>query len=221
MNRKIDIFGIGITVLTAKDTMKTAMQYLESETVHAVEIMTLELLMQEKEDEIWREQIQQMDLVLPGEKALFATTELSDRMILKDLENRTFLRMFFRYLKKNKKTIYLLAEGEEELEKMKNFLKGYSHSLVIAGQAVLSPENGSEETVINEINGVEPDCILSGLSSPYGEQFIVRSKALLNARLWIGGILSLARLAEKKPIGKLGAFIRKKIFCYQIEKQKH
>jgi len=125
MNRKIDIFGIGITVLTAKDTMKTAMQYLESETVHAVEIMTLELLMQEKEDEIWREQIQQMDLVLPGEKALFATTELSDRMILKDLENRTFLRMFFRYLKKNKKTIYLLAEGEEELEKMKNFLKGY------------------------------------------------------------------------------------------------
>ena len=90
MNRKIDIFGIGITVLTAKDTMKTAMQYLESETVHAVEIMTLELLMQEKEDEIWREQIQQMDLVLPGEKALFATTELSDRMILKDLENRTF-----------------------------------------------------------------------------------------------------------------------------------
>ena len=87
--------------------------------------------------------------------------------------------------------------------------------------AVLSPGNDSEETAINEINGVEPACILSGLSSPYGEQFIVRSKALLNARLWIGGILSLSRMAEKKPIEKLGAFIRKKIFCYQIEKQKH
>lgn len=221
MNRKLDVFGIGITVLTAKETMKIAMQYLESETVHAVEIITLEMLMQEKDDEVWREQVQQLDLVLLGEKALFATTELCDRTILKDLENRTFLRMFFRYLKKNKKTIYLLAEKEEELEKMKAFLKGYSHNLVIVGEAVLSPGNDSEETAINEINGVEPACILSGLSSPYGEQFIVRSKALLNARLWIGGILSLARMAEKKPIEKLGAFIRKKIFCYQIEKQKH
>lgn len=219
MTRKINIFGIDITVLTAKEAMKSVIQYLNGESISTVEIVTLEMLMQKKEDEVWKEQVQKFDLLLPGEKALFEA-EHSDRTILKDVENRTFLRMFFKYLQKNKKTLFLLAENPEELEQMQKRLQTYTQGMLIVGQAVLPAEKGLEENVINEINGVEPDCILSGLSSPRGEQFVVTSKALLNARLWIGGVSAFAEDKAQRPINRLGQFIRKKAFLCTLYRTK-
>lgn len=220
MNRKINIFGIDITVLTAKEAMKHAIQYLEEETVNTIEMVTLEMLMKEKDDEIWREQVQKFDLLLPGEKALFETSEELEYSLIRDVDNATFLKMFFRYLQKNKKTLFLLAESEEGLVRMRTALKPYASGLVIAGQAVLPSDGGMEENVINEINGIEPDCILSGLSAPYGETFANRRKALLNARLLLGGILEVLESKEKKTSGRIGQFIMKKFFRYQVKKQK-
>ncbi len=220
MNQKINIFGIDIMALTAKEAMKTTMQYLDEETVNTIEIVTLAMLMKEKDNEAWKEQVQKFDLLLPGEKALFEASEECDRDLLRDLENKTFLRMLFKYMQKNKKRIFLLTEKKEELEEMKELLKGYAHGLEIAGQAILPADSGLEENVINEINGVEPDCILSGLPSPRGERFVIASRALLNARLWIGGVTAIPKSTIQKPMGRIGQFILKKIFCYQVEKQK-
>lgn len=220
MNRKINIFGIDITVLTAKEVMKCAIQYLEEETVNTIELVTLEMLMKEKDDEIWREQVQKFDLLLPGEKALLETSEELEHNLVRDVDNATFLRMFFKYLQKNRKTLFLLAESEDELVRIQTVLKLYASSLLIAGQAVLPTDGSMEENVINEINGVEPDCILSGLSTPYGETFAVRRKALLNARLLLNGILAVSESKEKKTSGRIVQFMMKKFFHYQVKKQK-
>ena len=220
MDRKINVFGIDITILTAKETMKLIMQYLEKETVNTIEIVTLAMLMKEKDDEIWREQVEKFDLVLPGEKTLFEASEECDRNLVKELENRTFLRMFLRYLCKNKKRLFLLADSTERLALMREQLRSYAHGAVVAGHAILPADGGLEENVINEINGVEPDCILSALPSPRGEQFVVESGALLNARLWVGGLSVFSEEITRRPLGKIRQFIMKKIFCYQVEKQK-
>lgn len=220
MNRKINIFGIDITVLTAKETMKCAIQYLEGETVNTIEMVTLEMLMKEKDDEIWREQVQKFDLLLPGEKALLETSEEPEYKLVRDVDNATFLKMFFKYLQKKRKTLFLLAESEEELVRIQAALKQYASGLLIAGRAVLPADGSMEENVINEINGIEPDCILSGLSTPYGETFAVRRKALLNARLLLGGMLAMSESKGRKTSGKIGQFIMKKFFHYQVKKQK-
>lgn len=220
MNRKINIFGIDITVLTAKEAMKRAIQYLEEESVNTIEMVTLEMLMKEKDDEMWREQVQKFDLLLPGEKALFEISEELECNLVRDVDNATFLKMLFKYLQKNRKTLFLLAEKEEELVRMRAALKPYASSLLIAGQAVLPADGSMEENVINEINGIEPDCILSGLPAPYGETFAVRRKALLNARLLLGGMLAVSESKEKKTAGRIGQFIMKKFFHYQVKKQK-
>ena len=44
----------------------------------------------------------------------------------------------------------------------------------------------SEEEIINEINSLEPDCILSVLPSPKQEEFIKDNKSYINARVWMG-----------------------------------
>ena len=75
MENKIDIFEIDIDALTAKDTLKRIVQFMESETVSTVEIVTLELLVQGQDDPKWREKMQKMDLVLPGEKEILEALE--------------------------------------------------------------------------------------------------------------------------------------------------
>ena len=66
MENKIDIFEIDIDALTAKDTLKRIVQFMESETVNTVEIVTLELLVHGQDDSEWRGVMREMGLGLPG-----------------------------------------------------------------------------------------------------------------------------------------------------------
>lgn len=220
MNHKINILGIDLIMLSAKETMKQVIEYLDTEVTNTIEIITLEMLMKEKDPLDWKEQLQQMDLLIPVETAMFESSESVDKTYLKDVEKKTFLRMLFRYFQRTKKSIFLLAEEEGELSRMRNAVLGYGHGISLVGEAILEKDSGLEENIINTINGIEPDCIISGLTSPYGEEFIVRNRALLNARLWIGGMHYYKEKSCEKLFGKLKDFIMKKIFRYQMEKQK-
>ena len=230
MENKIDIFEIDIDALTAKDTLKRIVQFMESETVSTVEIETLELLVHGQDDPKRRENMQKMDLVLPGEKEILEASEKAAGLsegasqlnghLMKELEKRVFLKMFFKYLQRTRKKVFLLAEQETDLllllEKLRSCAKGF----LPAGQAVL-PDGGRKDSVINEINGVEPDCILSVLGYPDQENFISEAKALLNARVWIGCSLSLLQEdRKKKPAGKLKKFLLKRAFIHLVDQQK-
>ena len=88
----------------------------------------------------------------------------------------------------------------------------------------MSPKGTDEEriaeSVINEINGVDMDCVLSVLPAQKEASFITGSRALLDARLWIGGGSFLLQKSEKpKASGKVRQFLLKRIFRYRVEKQ--
>lgn len=221
MEKKIKIFDIELARISSKEAMKRAMTYMEGDSVSTLEIVTMEMLMNGQENAEWKEQLLSMDLLLPGDREILESTETADWRSIRDVEDKVFARLFFRYLERNKKRIFLLAENEEDLEHLKELLAKSRLQQLIAGEAVLSRESGGEENVINEINGEEPDCILSILPSPWQEEFIVKQKALLNARLWFGceQILKWGNLKQKKS-GKLKHFFLKKRFRHQVEKEK-
>ena len=62
-------------------------------------------------------------LVLPGEVEILEAAEIHDRVKLKETENRIFLKMFMKYLQKNQKRIYLLADTEEEIVQAENAIR--------------------------------------------------------------------------------------------------
>lgn len=231
MENKIDIFEIDIDALTAKDTLKRIVQFMDSETVSTVEIVTLELLVQGQDDPQWREMMRGMDLVLPGEKEILEASEKAAGLLegaaeksgdlIKELEKRVFLKMFFRYLQRTRKKVFLLAGQEAELLLLREKLLTYAKGFLPAGQAVLPEDGGRKDSVINEINGMEPDCILSVLPSPEQERFISEAKALLNARVWVGCSLSLLQENNpKRPAGKLKKFFLKRAFIHLVDQQK-
>ncbi len=231
MENKIDIFEIDIDALTAKDTLKRIVQFMESETVNTVEIVTLELLVHGQDDPEWREMMRQMDLVLPGEKEILEASEKaavplgggagSNGRLIKEMEKRVFLKMFLKYLQRTGKKVFLLAGQEADLLLLQEKLRPYAKGFLPAGHALLPQEGGRKDSVINEINGAEPDCIISVLPYPEQERFITEAKALLNARLWIGCSLILLQEENiKKPSGKLRKFFLKRTLRHLVDQQK-
>ena len=113
MEEKIEVLGIRLDCLTAKETMLQAIQFMENDPVDTIEIMTMDCLMNNQEDETWISRAKDFKLVLPGEVEILEAAEIHDRVKLKETENRIFLKMFMKYLQKNQKRIYLLADTEE------------------------------------------------------------------------------------------------------------
>ena len=220
MEEKIEVLGIRLDCLTAKETMLQAIQFMENDPVDTIEIMTMDCLMNNQEDETWISRAKDFKLVLPGEVEILEAAEIHDRVKLKETENRIFLKMFMKYLQKNQKRIYLLADTEEELSRAENAIRHYNRGIRISGHACLDPADSREEEVVNDINGTETDCVLSVLSSPYQESFISRNKTLLNTRLWFGCGPMLSRsYDDRKVLQQIRHFFRKTMFRRQVEKQ--
>ena len=124
--------------------------------------------------------------MIPGEKEILEGVDLGEKRQLQEIEQRTYLKMFFRFLHKNHSRVFLLVETEEEAEGFYRFLEeGYS-GIQIAGMAKVSPTDEADDLVVNAVNGAETDCIIASLSSPGQEEFITRNRLLLNARVWLG-----------------------------------
>ncbi len=232
MENRIDIFDIGIDALTAKDALKKIVQFMEGETLNAVEVVTLELLVRGQNDPEWREHMKKMDLILPGERDILDASEKAaallegatanpDSHLMKELDKRVFLKMFFKYLQRSQKKLFVLAGKEEDLALLNEAIRPYMRGMVQVGRAVLSEGNGRKDRIINEINGVEPDCILSILPYPMQERFISDAKALLNARVWMGlGLPLFEENHKKKTVRKLRRFFLKKTFLHLVDRQK-
>lgn len=217
MGNIINVFDLEVRADSAKDLVREIANNLEDERIYTVNFVTLEQLLQEKDDEDWKKQMQEMDLLIPGGKGVLEAEDGRYKPLEREIENHSFSKLLIRFLQKNKKTIYLISSNEEALAVFQEGLRIFGTNIRIVGQAVLQ-EN--KENIINEINGLEPDCIFSALPSPLQENFISENKTLLNARVWIGSGTKILEVKRKKKIGnRIHSFILKRIFRYQLEKQ--
>ncbi len=76
MKKKINIFDVEIDGFTAKAAMQAAVEYMQSESINTIEIVTLDMLMQGQDSPEWIEKTKEIDLILPGEKEILEAAEV-------------------------------------------------------------------------------------------------------------------------------------------------
>lgn len=220
MSSRIDILDINIDLCTAKEAMKVAVECIESDPVNVIEFATVDSVMQMSEIPELKQEMDSFELVLPGEKTILDAAGVTDKKIIQEVENIVFLKMFLRYLHKHLKRVYLLVESEEEAAEIYKYLGKSYKGIQICGVAKVSATSRADMMLVNAINGSEIDCVLSILSSPLQEDFIVKNKKLLDVRVWFGvGKDFLIEKEVKFGQGKIAQFFIKKIFKKEIEKQ--
>lgn len=186
MSGKIDVLGIQLDDCTAKDAIKEVAGYIKEEAVNLVEVVTAKSVMRMTLNEDGDRKIDEMDLVLPGDRALLEAAEIKDERLLKEAEQKGFVKLLFQYLHKNKTSVFLLADTLEEVRKLNSYLEREYHHIQVKGMTALSEGVLSEEMLINRINGSEAECILASVTSDKQESFICRCRRVLNVRLWVG-----------------------------------
>ena len=220
MENKISVFGIGIDSRPAKESLKAAIELMDGEGLSTIEILTMDMLLKERDNAEIKEILAKMDLVLPESEAMLKMAENPEvKHAAETVEKRGFLQMYLKYLQKYKKRVFLLAEDDRQCEQVSELLKKEYRGILLTGSGVL-PEGGEEESVINEINGLEIDCILSVLSSPHQELFAENARNMLSAKMWLGLSRMLRKKQEEgKKTYKAKNFFIRNLFRHSVGKE--
>lgn len=203
MDEKIQVLGVKFDNYSAKEALQHIVQYMKEESIQVVEMISLDTLKSLLLQEEWEDKIETFDMTLAGDKAILEAAEVVDEKRLKEAEVSLFFKMFMRYLHSEKATVFILAEDETVLDEVQNYIEKNFSKIKIVETATVVEQSVSEDMVLNLINGVEPDCILAAMSSPYQQDFIIRNRLMLNSRVWFGVGTKVAPIRKKSGLQKI------------------
>ena len=186
MLKKLDILGLELDNYTVREAMFNVETYLNNDVMNTVETISMRMIEQAGGDEVMHNCLQELDLAVIGEKEILtAAGAASTQRIRETVENEFFLE-FMKRLIRNKKTVYLLGQTADAVERLYSFLQDEYEKVKIVGQYAMETCIGDLDAVVNAINMETPDVIFSVLPSPYQEHFLEDNRGKLSARVWYG-----------------------------------
>lgn len=220
MEEKIQVLDATIHNDSAKIAMSKMVDYIQQDTFHVVEVVTMRSLMKLLEVEEHRQYLDEFDFTFAGDKEVLEAGGVKDVRRLQEAENMLFVKMFLRYLHKNRKKVFILADDEEVLQKVLSFVQENYRDIRIAETAVIEEQSSSDEMVVNQINGVETDCVMAFMTSPLQEEFLIRNRLLINTKVWIGlGRELYERMGQNTWLFRLRKFLTLRFWKKKIEKE--
>lgn len=186
MDEKIKVLDIPISNYTAKESMKKVMEYMKTEPLSLIEMVTMKTLVQLQDKEEQKKYFEEFDLTAAADNAMLEAAGVKDPKYLKEAETLLFVKMFLRFLHKNGHRVFLLADNPENLALLKEYIAENYHGIEIVETANMEEHGKSDDMIVNRINGAEAECIIAALPSPLQEELVLRSRSLLNARIWFG-----------------------------------
>ena len=220
MDRKMNVLGVQVDDYSAKEAMRRAIEYLQTEAINVIEMLTTDVLVKSSVVEGVKQNTEEADMILIGDKAILEAAGIQESKRLQEAAEDVFLKMFLRYLEKNRNRIWLMADSQEELDSFEEILRERYPKVRIMGGAVVPEHAESDDMIVNEINGLEIDCILSELDLAEREAFIARNRIIVNARVWLR-VGKQLRLQETETGFRKSVygFVRKFILKKEIERE--
>ncbi|MEG2987175.1 MAG: WecB/TagA/CpsF family glycosyltransferase [Lachnospiraceae bacterium] len=220
MNERINVLNVLIDDMDAKSAMEKVVNYMQTEPVNVVEIVTTEMLMQAGQEPELKAHMEEIDLMIAGNREILEAAGITEHKRLQELETNLFPKMLMNFLHKNHSRVFLLGETKEAVEGFKEHLETHYSGIRIMGGTPVN-ENISDDLVLNLINGAEADCIMTALPSPGQEKFIARNKALVNVRMWVALGVTVRNIHEVlSGRNRIYSFFSKFVFKKEIKKEK-
>ena len=186
MEQRISLLGVGMDCLNVGQTMERIGSFLKNGQLNTVAVLTAESLLEAETDPAYRELLQQFALCLPGEQCILEAAGLSGGEISQELEGHELYNRMFWSLIRSGMRFLIAGETPEETAALRKYLQEeYTELCVVGEESGFSAEGASEDSVLNRINGLFPDVILSGLDSREPEAFLFRNRKKLGGRIWI------------------------------------
>lgn len=208
MIKKIEILGMELDNYTVREAMLQIEVYLNDTIMNTVETVSMETLVKAQTDELLKECIESLDLVIISDKEILKAAGVNSAQRMRETVDNEFFKEFMKRASRNSRTVYLLGDTSEQIGTLQGYLNENYDKIKIAGVYALSDCSGDYDTVINEINIAEPDVILSVIPTPRQEYFLKDNKEKFNAKIWYG---LGEHYASKKGVSEVAGFAKKLI----------
>lgn len=186
MVKKLNILGIRLENYTVREAVLRIEVCWGNTGMSTVETISMDTLVKAQSDELIKNCIENLDLAIICDKEILKAAGVVSPQREKEAADNEFQKEFLRRAARNKRSIYLLGESEEQIGLLQDFLVRNYEKAKIAGMYALSACGGDYDAVINEINIAAPDVILSVIPTPEQERFLAEHKEKLNAKIWYG-----------------------------------
>lgn len=213
MIKKIDVLGIQLDNYTVREAIMQVEAYLSNNVLNTIESISMQMLIESESDPVVREVISSLDLAVIGEKEIIQAVGAETMQRLQETEENDFSFEFFKRAERNKKSLFLLGETESRLGSMKEELESMFPKLVIAGEYAVENCVGDLEAVINDMNAMTPDIIVSILPTPMQEHFFLDHRDKMNASIWYG--IGEAGIQRKRH--GVGSFFRNRMHLGKLK----
>ena len=114
-----------------------------------------------------------------------------------DSESVLFVKMFLRFLHKNRGRVLLLAENPAMADKLEEHIAESNARIRIVERATIEEHGVSDDMILNRINGAEAECIIASLPAEMEERFLEKNRTELDAKIWFSIGTHLKQ--KKKP----------------------
>ena len=166
MQEKIQVLEVELDNCSAKEAMKRVVEHMSIERLNIVEMVTMNTLARFQESEEDATLFEAFDLVLPSDRGILQAAGIQDERRLKEVDDLLFIKMIMRYLQKNHISVFLLSETEASRLQLEKYINEEYGNLKIVDSTSLEERGSSDDMLLNVINGLEVECILSTLPSP-------------------------------------------------------
>lgn len=217
--RHMQVLGVELQDYTVREAMRKTDYFLRDNKVSTIAYITIRGLMAAEESPELRSFLSNIDLTVAADSDILRAAGVENRNRIKEIENDEFMEEFLKKLVRGKRKVYLLTGTKEQLQELEECLKSYQEKLRIVGRFSLDELEKEEDYLINEMNGLMPEVVISNISSPQREQFFENNHMKMNARIWLMLKDKVVHTMRRKGIAwRLGDLFFKKLFRRKVER---
>ncbi len=203
--QKINLFGMNLTDYSLREAISITDRFLGSGSLNTILFISAKMLVGagiSSEQKAW---IEDVDLIIWSDAEIIKQAGVKAKDRIHEVENQEYIKELLKRLGRGKKPIYLLAESEEELEKLKRDLLHLREDLKIVGGGAADAEWDGWEDEANRMNNLVPAAIISRMDFARQEKLMSDMKRFLNADIWLA-------LNNQMILNEQGRFSFKKIW---------
>lgn len=203
MIKQIQILGMAFPNYSLRDELQLAQEALRSERLCMFLTMSMQSLMKVSSSGSEEEKsfVEQADLIVVEDPEILSVAGITSNQRIREASDHLFFAELMKRLQRGQQQIYLVASKNAALEKIKEILGERYEKLHIVGQYSIEEYPDDLDRMINEINSAAPDVILSVMPTPGQEEFLMKNRSKLLAKLWYGLGENYSLLLEKKGFG--------------------
>lgn len=203
MIKQIQLLGMTFPNYSLRDELQLAQEALHSERLCMFLTMSMQSLMKVSSSGSDEEKsfVEQADLIVVEDPEILSVAGITSNQRIREASDHLFFTELMKRLQRGQQQVYLVAAKNAALDKIKEILAQRYEKLKIVGQYSIEEYPDDLDRMINEINSAAPDIIVSVMPTPQQEEFLMKNRSKLLAKLWYGLGENYGLLMEKKGFG--------------------